>query len=122
MEELGDHGAERTAGHDDGAFRSEWSAAADGDGRGERLENRQARLDAAAVDENRFDSFRNSVAADALGAIARHESNDESAGDGDENGPCSQVISRWGHQLEIPALVVEEIGEQSDEAEQGPGN
>ncbi len=58
MEELRDHRAERAAGHDDRAFGAERSAGADGDRRGERLEDRQARLNLAAVDQDGFDGFR----------------------------------------------------------------
>src|SRR5438874_889596 len=69
MEELGDHGAERGAGHDDGAFGAKRPAGTDGDGAGERFEYREFRLDLAAVDEDGLNGFRNSVTADALGTV-----------------------------------------------------
>ena len=76
VEQLRDHGAERAAGHDDGAFGAERSAGADGDGAGERLEDRHLGFHLAAVDQDGFDGFGNAVAADALRAVARHESDD----------------------------------------------
>ena len=52
----------------------------------------QPRLHAAAVDQNRFDRFRNSVAANALRAVARHQADDQRAADGNQNGPDPQMI------------------------------
>src|SRR5262249_3730686 len=66
VKQLGDHGAERAARHDDRAFRAEWSAGTNRNCRGKRLENCDLRLDFAAIDENCFDCFGNAVAANAF--------------------------------------------------------
>src|SRR5271155_2181126 len=66
MEELGDHGADGAAGHDNGAFRAEGTARADGNRGRDWFEKGDLGLDAAAVDEDGFDGLGNAVSADAL--------------------------------------------------------
>ncbi len=79
MEELRDQRSDRAPGHDDRPFSTERSARSNRDRRGKRLEQRDPRLDAAAVDQNRFDRLRNPVAADALGPVAGHDADDQCA-------------------------------------------
>ena len=79
MEELGEKRANGPAGHDDRPFRAEGAAGADGDRRGERLENRDLRLDQAAAEQDRFQRFGDAVAADFLRAVARHQTDDQRA-------------------------------------------
>jgi len=69
---------------------AERAAGADRDRRRQRLEHRELRLDAAAVDQDRLDRFGNAVAADPLGPIAGHESDDE-ADDGDDDDHAAQL-------------------------------
>ena len=87
MKRLSDQRADGAAGLDDWAFRAERAAGADGDGRGNRFQDRHSRLDAAAIDQYRFHSFGNAVALDLRGPILRHEADDNSADDRDENYP-----------------------------------
>jgi hypothetical protein len=93
VKELRDHGTERTAGHDNGTFRAEGSARTDRDGGGKRLQNRQARLYPAAVDQDGFKGLRDAVTADALGAIARHKANHQRTRHGYEQGPPPEMIT-----------------------------
>ena len=105
MEELRDQRSERAAGHDDRPFGAERPARADRDRGRQRLEQRDLRLDAAAVDQDRFDRFGNAVAADALRAVARHHADDQRAerpAPGSPSGPSvcasgvtSAVLNRW---------------------------
>ena len=92
VEKLRDHRTESAAGHDDGPFCAEWSAGADGDGCGERLQNRQPRMDTAAIHQNGFDRFRNAVSADALGPIARHEPDNQRSDDRHRNCVNAEMI------------------------------
>ena len=64
--------------------------------RGERLENRDLGFDAAAVDQDGFDGFGDAVAADAFGAVARHQADDEGAGDGDGHLPERREVVAAG--------------------------
>ena len=87
MEKLREQRAERAAGHDDRAFRAERPAGSDGDRRRQRLQHRHLRLDSALAEQDRLDGFGNAVAANLLRAEARHQSDNEAADDGNEDGP-----------------------------------
>ena len=79
VQQLADQRTDRAAGLDDGAFGAERSAGADGDRRRDRLQNRDLGLDAAAVDQHGFHGFGNAVAANLVGAVARHDADDDAA-------------------------------------------
>ena len=81
MKELRGHRSEGSTGHDDGAFGAERSTRTDRNCRRNRLQNRQLRLDTAAVEQNRFDRFGYSVTANALRSVSRHQADDEAAQD-----------------------------------------
>ena len=87
MKELRDHRSKRAAGHDDGAFGSEWSSRSDGDGGGQRLQNRHLRLHAASVDQNGFDRFRDAMPSNAVRTESRHQPDDQRAAHRNEYGP-----------------------------------
>src|SRR5579872_30440 len=122
MKELRDHRSEGAAGHNDGAFRSERSAGSDGNRRGKRLKNGELRLHAAAVDQNRFDGFRDAVTANAVRAESRHEADDQRATNRDEYRPDAEMITGGRNQLVIPTAEVKEIREQADQSQQHPGD
>jgi hypothetical protein len=63
---LGEDRAEGAPRHDDRAFRTEGAASADGNRRGERFEQGDFELYAAATEQNGLQSFRNAVPADLL--------------------------------------------------------
>ncbi len=79
MKQLREQRTERAAGHDDGPFRAERAAGADGDGGGNWLEHRNFRLHAAAPDQNRLQRLGDAVAANFRRTIARHETDDQRA-------------------------------------------
>ncbi len=55
------------------------------------------------------------MSADAFGTEARHEADDEGSGDGDQNGPESEMIAGGGDQGGAEAAEVEEVREEADE-------
>ena len=111
---------DRAARHDDRAFGAERPARSDRDRRRKRLQNRQPRLHFAAVDQDRFERFRNAVPANALGAVSRHEADDQAAGDGDQHREPAEMVSRRRNQHRAHAPVVEDVGEKPDQAQQRP--
>src|SRR6185437_5132911 len=72
-DELTDEGTNRTACLNDGAFRAEWAAGADGDGRRERLEDRDFRFNPAAGGEHGFHGFRNAMTFNFVAAVLGHK-------------------------------------------------
>ena len=92
---LGDEGAECAAGHDDGAFCSEGTAGADGDGGGDGLEEGDLGLDARAVEQDRLDGFGDAVAANLIRAVTCHDADDKAADDGDERHPVAERTAGW---------------------------
>ena len=59
-----------------------------------RLQKRDFRLDAAAIDQNRFNRFRNAVSADSLRAVARHHADDQRSGDRHENAVNTEMVAQ----------------------------
>src|SRR6185503_20108384 len=66
VEELRDQRTESAARHNNGTFRAEGTARANGDGRGNRLEHRQARLNFGATKKNGFNRLWDAVAANLI--------------------------------------------------------
>jgi hypothetical protein len=120
MEKLGEQRAQRAAGHDDGTLGAERAAGADRDGRGQRFEQRDLELDATAPDQDRLDGFGNAMAADLLGAEARHHSDDQAAHHRDGHAPDRQVRRDRSRRDRQPALIGQ-VGEQRDQLQQHPG-
>src|SRR5581483_10102278 len=90
----------------------------DGNGGGERLQDRDLRLYLAAVDQDRFDGFGNAMPADALAAVAGHKADNQGADHRYENFENTQVIIGRRNQRRPDPLQEEEVGEEPDEAEQ----
>ena len=84
FEPLGYERAEGATGHDDWAFRTEGATGADGDGCRQGLEHCDLGLHPRAAEQDRLDGFGDSVAANLVGAVVGHESDDEAADDGNE--------------------------------------
>jgi len=115
VEKLREHRAQSPTGHDDGSLGAEWSARSDGDGCGDRLQERHLGLDAAAIQEDGLDGFGDAMAADALGAVARHQADDEGAGDRHDDLEWAEVVAGRRDQRRIPALVKEQVCHQADQ-------
>jgi hypothetical protein len=118
VEELRNDRSECAARHDDRALGAERAARSDRDGARQRLEQRDARLHAAALDEDGLDGLRDAVAADAIGAVAGHQPDDDPAGDGHEHRSPPEVARRGRDHLGAPPVEVEEVREEADEPQQ----
>src|SRR6266705_3419679 len=77
MERLAEQRAERPSRHDDRPFGAERPPGPDGNGGGQRLEHGDPGGYPALPDQNRLERLRDAVATDPLGAIPRHEPDDE---------------------------------------------
>src|SRR6202042_2753468 len=84
------------AGGDDRTLGSEGPPGTDGDGRGQRLEERQARRDPALVEEDLLHRLRNPVASNRGGPPARHDAYDEPTDDGNDDDQEARLVVRWG--------------------------
>src|SRR2546427_1745025 len=115
MEELRGHGPECPTRHDDRAFRTERTSRSDGDGRRNRLEDRELRLNTAAVEKDGFDCFRNAVATNSLGSVSRHETNNQAPENRHSDHEDSEMMAERRHQLARYALVKENVRDESDE-------
>ena len=103
-----------------GPFGAERAARTDRNGARKRLQDRDLRLHLAAVDQDRFDRFRNAVAADPLRPVARHQPDDQRARPPAPHLPQPQVVGRRRYHRRAPALEEEQIGEQPDQLAAGP--
>jgi hypothetical protein len=121
VEPLRDERTERAAGHDDGAFRTERSAGADGDGRRERLEHRNGGVHARAANKYGLDGFRHAVAADALGAVTRHHADDQPTDHWHERENPALCAAGGAHRNEADAVVIKNVGEEVNSRQQGYG-
>ncbi len=80
-----------------------------------RLEQRDLRLDAAAVDQNRLDGLGNAVAADALRSVPRHEADDERADHRHDDDEQAEVVAGRRDERRVEPLKEEEVREEPDE-------
>ena len=119
MEKLRNQRSDRAAGHDNRPFGAERAARTDCDRRRQRLEEGDLRLDAAPVDQDGLDGFRDAMPADALRAVPRHDADDERAGDWNEDHEWSQRVRRRSDRRHAQALVEEHVGEKADERQEG---
>ena len=78
--------------------------------------------DAAAIDQHRFHRFGNAVAANLVGAVARHDANDDSADHGRDDHPQAKMIVARAAKGEREAMVKENIGEQPDQVVEQVGD
>jgi len=62
------------------------------------------------------------MAADALGPVARQDTDDEAADNGDEDLQEPQVVAGRRDERNVPALEEEEVGEEADQSEECEGD
>jgi hypothetical protein len=62
------------------------------------------------------------VPADALGAVARHEADEQGAHHRDQHRQRAEVVAGRRDQLRAPALEVEEVGGEADQPQQDQGH
>jgi hypothetical protein len=111
VQQLAGDAADGAAGDDDRALGAERPAGADADRAGQRLEDRQARLHPAAAQQDRLHRLRDAVAADPLGAEARHEPDDEAAEDRHEDARHAERAGIGTPDPRREAAAVEQVGE-----------
>ena len=122
VQQLADQRSHGAAGLDDGAFGAERSAGADGDGRRDRLQDRDLGLDAAAVDQHRFHGFGNAVAANLVAAVTRHDADDHAADHRSDDHPQAEMIVARAGEGEREAMEEEDVGEQPDQVVEQKGD
>src|SRR6185312_7476936 len=115
---LRDQGADGAAGHDDRTFRAERPAAADGDRRGQRLEDGDLPVQPAAAEEDRLDRFGDAMAADLLAAIACHQADDQRAGHRHQGRRQAKRGLAEREVAQGEAAEIGDIGAEADQVEQ----
>ena len=120
--QLADERTERSAGLNDRSLGAERAAGANRDGRRDGLEDRDFSFDAALGSENRLHRFRDAVPLNFRRAILRHEPDDDSANDRNDDHPRAELIIRRTAKMEGPYMVEREIREQSDQVVEKKGN
>ena len=117
-EELADDGADGTAGQDDRPLCAEGPTRADADRARDRFEERQARLHAAAVDEDALHRLGDAVTADLLRTEPRHEPHHQTTEHGDRHRQQPELVPGGRHQRDAEALVVEQVRQEADHVQQ----
>jgi hypothetical protein len=109
---LGKQRADRPASHDDGALSAERATGSDRDCRGNRLQDRHFRRHPATTDQDRLDRLGDTVAADLLRAKTRHQPDDETAGNRDDDHPDRARRRRQRDGMDTEAAEPDEVGHQ----------
>ena len=107
--------SDRSPGLDDRPLRAKRAARANRDRRRNRFQQRDLRLNPAAVDQHRFHRFRNPVPFDLRRAIFRHDANDEPAHHRNQDHPRAQMMRSHAAECRRPLMEEEKIGEQPDQ-------
>ena len=115
MHYLSNERTERAAGLNDRAFRTEWAARTDRDGRRDRFQDGYSGLNLAAVCEYGLHRFRNSVTFDLRRAVLRHDADHEASNDRNENHPWSEMVEPRIAETKRKVSVECDIGEQADQ-------
>src|SRR6185437_11075707 len=110
-DELPDERTKRAAGLNDGAFRAEWAARADGDGRRERLQDGDFRFNPAAGGEHGFHGFRNAMTFDFVAAVLGHEADNQTSDNRDDDDPIMEGSVFRTAEMKRPRVIVSEIGD-----------
>jgi len=96
----------------------------DADGTRDRLQDGQARLHPAAVDQDALHGFWYAETTDLLGAISGHHADDQTAAaaDGDNDGDGAERVGIGRNQMDTESLVVEEVCERPNHGKQRQGD
>ena len=117
-----EHRAERAARHDDGAFRAERSARANGDGAeiGFRIATLRSML--LPSEQDGLERFGNAVAANFVLNHTRHQPHDQRARHRHEDHPQSQMIALRHGRGRGPAVIKSQVRNRRNQPEQGVGD
>ncbi len=119
MKELRDHRAKRAARHDDRSLGPERATGPDGDCRRDRFQNGYLRFNLAALEQNCLNRLWDTMTADSLRTVTRHEADDETTNHRHENFQPAKMVARGRNHSGAPALVEEQVGENSNQSQQG---
>ena len=122
VKRLPEQGAERATGDDDRSLGAVGPPGADRQRRRQGLQDRDLGIHPAPADEDRLEGFGDAVAADLLGAVPRHQSDDQAADHGNERPPRTERARGRGDERRREPMEVGEVREEADEADQGPGD
>ena len=115
MKRLPDQRTNRAASLNDRSFRPKRAAGADGNRCGNRFQDRNPRLNAAAVHHHRLHGLGYAVPFNLRRSILRHEANDDSANHRNRDHPQPKLIVARAYELSDEAVVKENVGEQADQ-------
>src|SRR5262249_18337197 len=122
MEQLRDHRAKCTAGHDDRPLRAERAARPNGNRRGDGLEDRDFWLHTAAVGQDSLDRLGNAVAGDPFRAITRHCTDNQGAANRYKNAVDAEMVPCRRDESGVPTAKIAKISEKADQAEESEGD
>src|SRR6266851_5294224 len=105
----------RSAGLNNRSLGAKRSAAANRDGRRDGLEDRDFGFDAALGRENRLHRFRDAVPLNFRRTIFRHEPDDDSPDDRNDNHPRAELVIRRTAKMEGPFMIERKICEQTNQ-------
>ena len=118
MHKLADQRSHCTAGLNNRTFSTKRTACSDRDRRRDRLQNRDFGLDPAAVDQDGFHGFRNAVPANLVGAVPRHNTDDDAPNHRCNDYPQAKVVIARTSENERHPMKEEDVREQADEVVQ----
>jgi hypothetical protein len=121
MNELGEERPAGAAGPNNRPFGAEGTAGADRNGSGYGLERSDARADATALQQDHFDGLGYTVPANAFGAVARHQADDQCADDGYRDDQEAESVVRGRCVGGGDALIEKEVGGDVDQLEEKVG-
>jgi hypothetical protein len=99
----------------DRTFGAKRAAGTNRDGGGNRLEQRDLWLNPAAVHQDRFHRFRDSMALDFRTSVLRHHANDQATDHRHHNHPPSQMVSANAAESCAGIVEKEKVGEEADQ-------
>src|SRR5439155_9306809 len=80
------------------------------------------RLNAAAIDQNRLNGLRYSVASNAFRTVSRHDPDDQSPGNRDENAVAAQMVAHRRNHRAAPPAKVTQVRKQPDQTQYFKGD
>ena len=119
---LADQRPERAARRDDRSFRAERSARSDRDRGGDRLEQRDASRNAAAVQQDLLHRLGNSVAADRGRSVPGHQPDDDAAQHGNQHHPTAELVRCGRHVFSAEPSIERDVRDEPDQPRQDLGD
>src|SRR5208283_3324660 len=122
MKGLTDERADRSAGLNDWAFRTEGTACTNCDCRRDGLQDGHSRGDTAAVEQHRFHRFWNAVALNFRRSVLGHDTHDQTANERRHDYHPAEMVVLRAREGARPPMVEKKIGEQADQLVESEGD